>query len=210
MRYAVFFATGLPSLALPLSSSFLFLAIFADLIAPYDYDDVDFTKVLLFPFEDPAHPLGTDELGRDFLSRLIYGARTSMIVGLTVMTIAVVIGVTLGGLAGYFGGKVDFVISRIHRHYDCFPRSALCHSAGYGGRRRGAQRYHRLEHHQLDRHCAIDTWSSSCHCVKKEFVEAARALGVPGRQIISSHLVPNSLSPLVGGGQLWHSGSHLW
>jgi ABC-type dipeptide/oligopeptide/nickel transport system permease subunit len=82
---------------------FLILAIFANWIAPYDYRDTDFTKVLLFPFEDPAHILGTDEQGRDLLSRLIFGARTSMIVGLSVQTFAVVVGVTLGGFAGYAG-----------------------------------------------------------------------------------------------------------
>ncbi|OUC06644.1 peptide ABC transporter permease, partial [Litorilinea aerophila] len=56
----------------------LFLAIFADLIAPFPYDKADFSKVRLLPMRDPAHPLGTDEVGRDYLSRLIYGARTSM------------------------------------------------------------------------------------------------------------------------------------
>jgi ABC-type dipeptide/oligopeptide/nickel transport system permease subunit len=100
---------------------FLFLAIFANILAPYPYDYANFSKVLLFPFEDPAHPLGTDAVGRDYLSRLIYGARTSMLVGISVTTIALLIGVPLGGLAGYFGGRTDFFISRIIDVMTAFP-----------------------------------------------------------------------------------------
>ena len=83
---------------------FLFLAAFADLVAPFPYDKVYFDRVLRFPFELPGHPLGTDEVGRDYLSRLIYGARTSMTVGISVQMVAFLIGVPLGSLAGYVGG----------------------------------------------------------------------------------------------------------
>ena len=104
----------LAMLGLMLVSSFVFLAVFADLLAPHPYDKVYFDRVLRFPFEHPEHPLGTDEVGRDYLSRLIHGARTSMTVGLSVQTVAMLIGIPLGGLAGYLGGKVDFLIIRIH------------------------------------------------------------------------------------------------
>ena len=175
---------------------FLILAIFANWIAPYSYKDVDFTKVLLFPFDDPAHPLGTDEQGRDLLSRLIFGARTSMIVGLTVQTIAVVIGVTLGGLAGYFGSKVDFVVSRLIDIMTAFPGllfAILLVTVAGGGLR------------NIILALSISSWLGIARLTRgqllslreKEYVEAARSLGVPGGRIIFSHLVPNALSPIL-------------
>ncbi|MEC8256196.1 MAG: peptide ABC transporter permease, partial [SAR324 cluster bacterium] len=99
----------------------LFLAIFADLLEPVAYDRVYFDRVLLMPMEHPEHFLGTDEVGRDYLSRLIYGARTSMTVSLSVQLIALIIGLPIGALAGYFGGVFDFMISRIIDIMTAFP-----------------------------------------------------------------------------------------
>jgi peptide/nickel transport system permease protein len=93
------------------------VALFAPLIAPYDPYAQDLTRRLIPPiwYEKGvwAHPLGTDNLGRDYLSRVIYGARISLLIGLSVMVISGIIGTTLGLLAGYFGGKVDLVITFI-------------------------------------------------------------------------------------------------
>jgi ABC-type dipeptide/oligopeptide/nickel transport system permease subunit len=175
---------------------FVLMAVFADVLAPYRYDDVEFTKVLLFPFRDPAHPLGTDEVGRDFLSRLIFGARTSMLVGLSVQTVAVVVGVTLGGLAGYFGGKVDFLISRLIDVMTAFPGllfAILLVTVAGGG----------LTNVIIA--LSVTSWIGIARLTRgqvlslreKEFVEAARCLGVSRRRIIISHLVPNALSPLL-------------
>ena len=191
-----FFRNRLAVFGFAIVMIFLFLAIFADLVAPYRYDEADFTKVLLFPFEDPAHPLGTDEVGRDLLSRLIYGARTSMIVGLTVQTIAVVIGVTLGGFAGYFGSKVDFLVSRLIDVMTAFPGllfAILLVTVAGGGLR------------NIILALSITSWLGIARLTRgqllslreKEYIEAARALGVPGQQIIFSHLVPNALSPIL-------------
>ena len=99
----------------------LFLAIFADFLAPFPYDHAYFDKVLLEPFQHTDHPLGTDEVGRDYLSRLIYGARTSLTVSLMVQGIALLIGVPIGAISGYMGGKVDFVVSRIIDVMTAFP-----------------------------------------------------------------------------------------
>lgn len=175
---------------------FLFLAIFADLVAPYRYDDVDFLKVRMFPFVDPAHPLGTDELGRDMLSRLIFGARTSMLVGLCVQTVAVTLGVTLGGMAGYFGAKVDFAISRLIDIMTAFPGllfAILLITVAGGGLR------------NVIIALSITSWLGIARLTRgqllslreKEFIEAARALGVPSAKIIFNHLVPNALSPIL-------------
>jgi oligopeptide transport system permease protein len=175
---------------------FLILAIFADVLAPHPYDKVYFTKVLLLPFQDPAHPLGTDEVGRDYLSRLIYGARTSMLVGVTVQSIAVVVGVFLGGIAGYVGGKADFLISRIIDVMTAFPGilfAVLLISLWGGG----------LWNVILA--LSITSWIGIARLTRgqllslreKEYIEAARCTGVTRPRIIFGHLVPNSLTPIL-------------
>lgn len=89
-------------------------AIFAPLLSPHDPFAQDLGKRLLVPFwmegSDPAHLLGTDQLGRDYLSRLIYGCRISMLIGVTVTIVSAVIGITLGVLGGFLGGRVDDVV----------------------------------------------------------------------------------------------------
>lgn len=175
---------------------FAFLAVFADVLAPHPYDKVYFTKVLLLPFRDPVHPLGTDEVGRDYLSRLIYGARTSMLVGLTVQAIAVVVGVTLGGLSGYLGGKVDFLISRVIDIMTAFPGilfAILLISLWGGGL------------FNVILALSITSWIGIARLTRgqllslreKEYIEAARATGVRRGNIIFKHLVPNALTPIL-------------
>jgi oligopeptide transport system permease protein len=175
---------------------FFILAIFANFLAPYPYDYADFTKVLLFPFEDPAHPLGTDDVGRDFLSRLIYGARTSMTVGISVTLISLVIGIPLGGLAGYFGGKTDFFISRLLEVMTAFPGLlfAIFLITLWGG---GLWKVILV--------LGITSWIGITRLVRgqilslreKEFIEASRCLGTPNWRIIGWHLIPNTLTPLL-------------
>jgi peptide/nickel transport system permease protein len=91
------------------------MAVFAPLIAPFDPYDQDLSRRLIPPFwsakANPAHWLGTDNLGRDYLSRLIYGARISLLIGFAVMLISGTIGTFLGLMAGYFGGKIDLAIT---------------------------------------------------------------------------------------------------
>lgn len=191
-----FFRNRLAVLGLCIVGTFVFMAIFADLIAPYPYDRVDFTKVRLFPFEDPAHPLGTDDVGRDYLSRLIYGARTSMIVGLAVQSVAVIVGVTLGGLAGYLGGKVDFVVMRVIEVMTAFPGllfAILLVTVAGGGLL------------NVIIALSVTSWIGIARLTRgqllslreKEYIEAARCIGVSKARIIRSHLVPNALSPLL-------------
>jgi peptide/nickel transport system permease protein len=91
-----------------------FCALFAPLLAPHDPFAQDLGKRLLVPFwmdgTDPQHLLGTDQLGRDYLARLIYGARISMLIGVTVSIVSGLIGITLGVLGGFMGGRVDDVV----------------------------------------------------------------------------------------------------
>jgi ABC-type dipeptide/oligopeptide/nickel transport system permease subunit len=96
------------------------LAIFADLIAPQSYTKPNFGRLYEFPSRD--FPLGTDQLGRDVLSRLIYGARVSMLVGLGAQIIIVLIGVPIGALSGFIGGRTDLILTRLVDVMYAFPR----------------------------------------------------------------------------------------
>ena len=103
------------TLGLVLLGLIVAMAIFAPLLAPFDPYDQELSRRLIPPFwspkANPEHFLGTDNLGRDYLSRLIYGARISLLIGFAVMAISGVIGTTLGLIAGYFGGRVDLLVN---------------------------------------------------------------------------------------------------
>jgi len=175
---------------------FLFLAVFADVLAPYPYDKIHLSKTLRFPFQDPDFLLGTDEIGRDCLSRLIYGARTSMTVGLVVQVIAFGIGVPLGAIAGLRGGVADFIVMRLVDVMTAFPGLllAILLVAVWGG---GMWKVILI--------LGFTSWVGITRFVRgqvlalreKEYVEAARSIGARERHIIISHLLPNALTPLL-------------
>ena len=175
----------------------LFLAIFADILTPYAYDRVFLNlRASTLPGVDPQHALGLDSSSRDYLSRLIYGARTSMTVGLLVPLIAFSIGVPLGAMSGFVGGKVDFAIQRVvdivtaipPLLFQIFLLSVL--GSGLGN---------------VIFVLAILGWIESLRLTRaqfltyreKEFVTAARALGAKDLEIIVRHILPNALSPLL-------------
>src|SRR5512146_1247668 len=89
----------------------LLIAVFADVLAPYSYTKTNFGRLNEAPSR--AYPFGTDQVGRDVLSRMIYGARVSMLVGLGAQVIIVLIGVPIGALSGYIGGRVDILLTRV-------------------------------------------------------------------------------------------------
>ena len=175
----------------------LIVAISADVITPYPYDRVFLNlRASTLPGVDPQHALGLDSSSRDYLSRLIYGARTSMTVGLLVPLIAFGIGVPLGAISGFIGGKVDFAIQRVvdvvtaipPLLFQLFLLSVL--GSGLGN---------------VIFVLAILGWIESLRLTRaqfltfreKEFVTAARALGASDREIITRHILPNALSPLL-------------
>jgi oligopeptide transport system permease protein len=172
----------------------IFVAIFADLLAPTAYDYAILSEAREFP--SAKHWLGTDEVGRDMLSRLIYGARISLVVGLSVQGIALLIGVTLGLLAGFAGGWVDFVIMRVVEMFSSIPQTlfALFLVSIFGG---GL--------FNIIFAIGLIVWVDICRLIRaqiltlreREFVEAARALGVRPVQIALNHLLPNALGPLI-------------
>jgi oligopeptide transport system permease protein len=186
----------LAMLGLFLVMSILFVAIFADVLAPYPYDKADFAAVLKAPLKDARYPLGTDEVGRDFLSRLIYGARTSMLVGLGVQLVAFSLGVPLGMLAGYRRGAFDFVIMRAVEVMTAFPGLifAIFLITLYGG---GLEKVILV--------LGIGSWIGPCRLIRAQFlslrehlfVEAARGLGASELRIITKHILPNALTPLL-------------
>lgn len=192
-----FFRNRLAVVGLCIVAFLLFLALFADLLAPYDYAQVDFTiRHPQFPFTHPDYVLGTDPTGRDYLSRLIYGARTSMSVGLILAALSVLIGLPVGAAAGYLGGKVDFIITRIIEVLTAFPGllfAILIVSVLGGG------------FWKVIFALSITSWVGMARLVRgqilslreKEYVEAARSLGATQRNIIFRHLLPNILSPVL-------------
>lgn len=191
-----FFKNKLAVFGLAVVLLFLFLAVFADLLAPYPYDKVHLGTTLRFPFQDPDFWLGTDEIGRDYLSRLIYGARTSMTVGLAVQVIAFGIGIPLGALAGLRGGVTDFIVMRIVDVMTAFPGllMAILLVAVWGG---GMWKVIAI--------LGFTSWVGVTRITRaqilslreKEYIEAARGVGAKEWHIVVRHLLPNSLTPLL-------------
>lgn len=169
------------------------VAILAPVLAPCDYRAIDVDAILLPPCGD--HPFGTDDLGRDVLSRMIWGARISLSVGFIAVGISALIGVVLGALAGYYGRFTDTLVMRTVDIMLCFPSFFLILTViafvgpsiwnimiiiGLTGWM-GIARLVRAEFLSLK---------------EREFVLAARATGAPGRRIIFRHVLPNALGPV--------------
>lgn len=169
-------------------------AVFAPLVAPYDHLEQSLTDRLTHPCA--AHWLGTDELGRDVLSRIIFGARVSLTIGLVPTLISMVIGTVLGLCAGYYGGKVDFIIMRLADIMLAFPSLLLAMVVMYtmgGG--------------LINIFIALSlvNWAGTARIVRSqtlslkeiEFVEAARSIGVKKWTIMFRHILPNCLPSLI-------------
>jgi len=174
-------------------------AIFAPQLAPYDPNDGDLSSRLRPPAWDggtPEHLLGTDHLGRDLLSRLLWGGRVSLLVGFVSVAISGLIGVTLGLLAGYRRGIVDEVLMRIVDIQLSFPSLALAIAVvavlGSGLR-------------NVIIVLGISGWILFARVVRaevlslreQEFIEAARAVGVQDTRIMLRHLLPNLVGPIT-------------
>lgn len=142
-----------------------------------------------------SHPLGTDELGRDVFARMLHGARVSLLVGFTATAIAVVVGSLLGALAGYFGGAIDWIVSRTIEIVLCFPFLFLV---------LGIVALFRPSLYTVMIALAATSWTNEARYVRGEFVrireveyaEAARASGARHLRIIFRHLLPNALAPV--------------
>jgi ABC-type dipeptide/oligopeptide/nickel transport system permease subunit len=170
-------------------------ALFAKQIAPYPPDLQDYAAVRLNPFSG-GHVMGTDTLGRDIFSRMIYGTRISMSVAGVVLLIAVAIGLTLGLLAGYYGGIIDMAIMRLTDIMFAFPDMLLALLI-MGIRGPGMA--------NLFIALGIVAWPNLARLVRgqvlslkeADFIQAANSLGSNDRRIILRHLLPNLMSPVL-------------
>ena len=169
-------------------------AVLAEILAPYPYTTPHFDRVYEFPSRD--FRLGTDQLGRDVFSRMIYGARVSMLVGLGAQVIVVLVGVPMGALSGYFGGRLDLFLTRFIDVMYAFPRLLfvilLMSMLGAG---------------LVNIFIALgltgwvgiarQTRAQILALKQTEFVESARALGGGWFRVLGRHLLPNALTPII-------------
>jgi len=186
------------------------LSIFAPLIAPYNPSTIDIKNILVGP--NYSHWLGTDDLGRDVLSRMIWGGRISLEVGFVAIGIATIIGIILGSLAGFYGGWIDSMIMRAVDIMLSIPTIFLILAV-----------IAILEPSIINIMIIIGltSWMEPARLIRaefitlkeREFVMAAHAMGATDRRIIMKHVLPNGLSPIlvsatmgIGGAILIESG----
>ncbi len=172
----------------------LAIGLLAPVLAPYSYYETSLGDRILPP--SAAHWLGTDDLGRDVLSRILFGARISLLIGVLSVGISLAIGLPLGAVAGYVGGVVDSVIMRVMDVMLAFPSFLLAVMiAGILGPSL-TNAMIAIGIVQVPRYVRI--LRASVLSVKAEpYVEAASALGVPSGRILARHVVPNCLAPLI-------------
>lgn len=175
-------------------------------LAPYDPGQIDLQAALLPP--SAAHPMGTDPLGRDVLSRIIYGARVSLKVGFVAVGLATLIGLGIGALAGFYGGWVDFWLMRLVDLMLCFPSFFLILAV-----------IALLEPSIWNIMVVIGltNWMGVARLVRaeflslreREFVVAARALGASDFRLMVRHMLPNALAPVMVSATLGVAGAIL-
>ena len=173
---------------------FVLAAVFAPLLTPYSFDEMDLLNRLSAPSR--AHPLGTDEAGRDILTRMLYGSRVSLLVGVVPTIASMLLGAALGILAGYFGGKTDAVIMRLADIMLAFPSMLLAMVIMYTLGDGIVNIFLAL---------ALVNWASVARIVRSEtlklkaseYVEAARSIGVNSATIMLRHILPNCLPSLI-------------
>jgi len=188
------FQHRLASVGLGIIAVLCFIAVFAPLLAPYSPYDQDLYKVLAPP--SAAHWLGTDNLGRDLFSRLLYGARVSLFVGIVSSALSAALGVAIGLVAGFNGGVIDAIIMRVTDAFLCFPPLIfiLAMSAALGPG---------LQNVMLS--FALFGWTGFARITRGQvlqirelpFIEAARAIGMSPYWIMRRHILPNAVAPIL-------------
>ncbi len=170
------------------------VALFSPFIVPYDPQAIDTYHILEPPSR--AHFLGTDILGRDCLSRLIYGARISLLVGFVAVGLATIIGTVLGALAGYYGGWVDGLVMRLVDIMLCFPSIFLIMAV---------IAFLEPSIWNIMIVIGLTSWMGVARLVRAEFLSlktrdfvlAARVSGASDARIIFSHILPNAMAPVL-------------
>ncbi len=187
----------------------VFVGVFGPLLAPYPYSQQDLAAVFAagggpLPPLSPGHVLGTDQLGRDLLSRLLDGARISVSVAFVVQIVILGIGVPIGAIAGWFGGRLDNLLMRFTDIIYAFPdllfiilMSVAFRETVFGQALDGLLLVFVA--------IGLTSWVTVARLVRgqmlslkeTEFVEAARAIGVADRRIVTRHLLPNGIGPII-------------
>jgi peptide/nickel transport system permease protein len=173
------------------------IAIFAKRVAPYGFDELDLMNTTSPPTFKDKHLFGTDLLGRDYLSRVIFGMRTSLWVALFVAFLSTTIGTTVGALAGYYGGAVDNLLMRFTDLILTLPGLAVLLTA--------AAFFGTGDPLRVGLILALLFWTGLARIVRgvflslreKEYIEAAKASGASDLRIILRHMLPNSLGPII-------------
>ncbi len=194
---------------------FVFVGLFASWLAPYSYTEQNLANAEAAP--SLAHPLGTDRVGRDQFSRIIWGARTALIIAPATVVLGLALGLVLGSAAGYFGGWVDAVIMRISDVLFAFPGllfAILIASAVQPRLEASLMQYEALkplvrsgyaEFFVVVAALSMVGWPGLARLVRGQilslreqpFVEAAHAIGVSPWGVLTRHLLPNALTPIV-------------
>ena len=181
-------------------------AVFAPLLVKYDPDKIAVEDALIGPCS--KHILGTDQLGRDLFSRMLFGARVSLLVGVIAVGIAVLAGLVLGSLAGLLGGLIDKLIMRFVDIMLCFPAFFLILAVA-------AILEPSIFNIMLI--IGLTSWMGIARLVRaeilslkeREFILAARAIGAGNFRIILNHLIPNALNPVIVNATLGVAGAIL-
>ena len=169
-------------------------AVFAPWLTPFDPTDTN-PRILLQP-PSWTHPLGTDDIGRDVLARVLYAGRTSLALAFGVAVVAVLVGALLGGIGGYFGGRVDDVVSLLVDTMLSIPALALAMVASA---------FVELSTWRLVLILGLVSWPTVARLVRgqvlslkeRDHTEAARALGAGDARILARHLLPNAVTPVI-------------
>jgi oligopeptide transport system permease protein len=189
-----FFQQRLALVGLVITGFLILVAVLAPVLAPTSMEASDLMSANQFPSAE--HPFGTDAIGRDVLTRVMFGTRTSLIVGFSAVLIACTIGIPLGLAAGLRGGWVDFAVMRAVEVMVAFPGIlfAMFLVTVIGG---GVT--------NIILAIGVTTWVTLCRLTRsqlltlreQEFVQAARSLGVPEARIAVRHMLPNAMAPLI-------------
>jgi peptide/nickel transport system permease protein len=185
---------------------FFLISLMAPWLAPYDFGQIDLTNVLASP--SASHLFGTDQLGRDVLSRMIWGARISLKVGFVATGVAIIIGIILGAVSGYYGGWIDAAIMRFVDIMLCFPTFFLILAV---------IAFLEPSIWNIMIIIGLTGWMGVTRLVRadfitlkeRDFVQAAKAIGASDLRIIFLHILPNAMASILVAATLGIAGAIL-
>ncbi|WP_313756039.1 ABC transporter permease [Tissierella sp.] len=186
----------------------ILLAAFADIIADYEEVAIKMNTAVRLQGPSKDHILGTDELGRDIFARMIHGARVSLKVGIIAVGIAIIIGGTLGAIAGFYGGKLDNIIMRIMDIFLAVPSILLAIAIVSALGTSMINLMIAVGISSIPNYARI-VRASVLSIKDQEFIEAAKAIGAKDTRIILKHILPNSMAPVIVQGTLGVAGAIL-